>query len=292
MPHLLTAKLHAAHQDRLLARADRVADAAEKVVRGVWDQLLAIIENGIERGRWNWQGTFTSASAALRSLPQAAHIVTRDLVSTARDSARWTAVNIVEHLPAEKRAALARRHGILEAEDTDAFHAPARDPLDLATLILPALEEHQIVAVIYAAGWMDRLKALTSLAQPDVLAAQIATGIQQGQTIQEIARAIRPTVAGVQASARRVARTAGLWIAHEAELSTYDQLGDMIEGYQVNAVRDHVTRPEHRQRSGTRYYRVPKAGQLGFDKMPRPPREADGSWAFNCRCWLEPILKT
>ena len=114
------------------------------------------------------------------------------------------------------------------------------------------------------------------------------------EPLQRIAADIRPAVQGVVTSARRVARTAGLWIAHEAELHVYEEgLSDIVVGYTVRAVVDEATRKKHRERNGTAYYRHPKAGQLGYDSMPRPPRESPkdgGGWSFNCRCFLDPIL--
>lgn len=67
--------------------------------------------------------------------------------------------------------------------------------------------------------------------------------------------------------------------------------GDLIIGYQIHAVLDEQTRPEHRERDGTVYYRDPGPGQKGMDEMPRPPREADGNMAWNCRCMLTPVLR-
>jgi hypothetical protein len=65
-----------------------------------------------------------------------------------------------------------------------------------------------------------------------------------------------------------------------------------LVGYQVHGIMDDRIRPEHRARNGTIYYRVPRYGNPGLDKMPNPPLEADGSHAWNCRCWIVPILST
>lgn len=166
------------------------------------------------------------------------------------------------------------------------------DPSDRLVIgaILPPITAEQVNAVLYASGWENRIQSLTRLVSADVLAGRVAMLATQGATIQTIASEIRPALQGVQAAARRTARTAGLYVAHEAELATYERLGDMVEGYQIHAVLDHATRPEHRRRDGQKFYREPRAGHKGFDQMPRPPREADGSWAFNCRCFLSPIL--
>lgn len=79
-------------------------------------------------------------------------------------------------------------------------------------------------------------------------------------------------------------------VAHAAQMRCFDQLGPALEGYQVHATLDQNTRPEHAARNGQRYMVHPTAGQLGLDKMPHPPREADGSYAHSCRCWLSPLM--
>jgi hypothetical protein len=285
MPSLTT--LHDERQDLLLARADRTADAAERVVRRVWLDLLAAIREGGAHVR-------TRCAAILRQLPHAAAIVAQDLAGVAQDSARWTARHVAAELTAEQRERVLRGRvlptGIYpKVESLFEDERGQDDPL-LVGLILPTLTGDQVNAVLRDHGWFDRIQKLTRLANPDTLAARIGALMQAGESIQKIAREIRPLVQGVQTSARRVARTAGLFIAHEAELATYEGLAEMIEGYTIHAVRDHATRPEHLKRDGTKYYRNPKPGQRGLDEMPRPPREADGTWAFNCRCWLSPLL--
>jgi len=250
-------------------------------------QLLAAIAAG-----GHWFRIYAATRAALHMLPQAAKVVADDLVGVATDSAKWTARTVAKKLTKRQRfAVLERRTNLFPPGSESPFDEP---PLDLIVgAILPPLTKEQIDRMVNAHGWTDRIQALTKLANPESLATQIASMWQAGKSVAEIAREIRPLVQGVQTSARRVARTAGLWIAHEAELHTYEQLGDIIEGYTVNAVLDHATRPEHRKRDGDKFYRVPGPGQKSFYEMPRPPRESpkDGNvWAFNCRCFLSPIL--
>ena len=246
------------HQDRLLARADRSANAAEHSVRSVWRKLLAIMKAG-----GPWHAVYHEAAAVLHSLRFVGPDVALDLVAAGEAAARFT------------------RHKL----------APLlEDEPDTKSLLLPGPTLAQIRRVVYASGWWQRLDSLTALAHPEGLAARIASAVERGLSVAQIAREVRPLVQGIQTSARRVARIISLWVAHEVELATYEGLPDLVAGYQVNAVLDHATRPEHRQRDGQRFYRHPRRGQKGFDQMPRPPREADGSWAFNCRCWLEPIL--
>lgn len=266
------------HQLRLLARADQSADRAETAIGRTWGELLRAIRAG-----GSWPAVFDAARQVLHTLSAAATDVGHDLAALHRDAATWTAEHLVATLPRRVCLALLRRRGLLEDV--------ANETQLLAGSLLPPLDPFSIRRVVYGSGWVQSFQRLTRLAAPDVLASRIAGLVQQGQTVQQIARAIRPVVQGVQVSARRVARTAGLWIAHEAERDVYRGLeNDLIIGYQVNAVLDQATRPEHRKRDGQRFYFRPQAGQRPMNECPHPPREADGSLAFNCRCFLTPIL--
>jgi SPP1 gp7 family putative phage head morphogenesis protein len=106
-----------------------------------------------------------------------------------------------------------------------------------------------------------------------------------------IAREILPAVQNVQASARRIARTESLRVAAAVQMEAHAGLGSLVVGYRINATLDKNTRPEHRARDGTAYYAHPQGDQLGYDQMPRPPQESDGSMAWNCRCWLSPLIR-
>jgi SPP1 gp7 family putative phage head morphogenesis protein len=145
--------------------------------------------------------------------------------------------------------------------------------------------------------WLDRLVALVPAhgsrghAPPEKLAGILADGYAVGKGPRGIAKDLLPYVNDVRVSAMRVARTWGMHVAASAQMDTHAELGDLVIGYQVHASLDKNTRPEHRARNGTIYWREPKAGQKGCDEMPRPPLEADGSTAWNCRCYLSPVLR-
>ena len=115
--------------------------------------------------------------------------------------------------------------------------------------------------MIYRGDWAKRFASLTRLALPGTLAAAIARGTLELKHPYEIARDIRPLVQNVQVSARRIARTECLRIAHTVQMDTYEKLGDMVIGYQVHAVLDSRTRPAHRERDGFIYYKNPKGDQ-------------------------------
>lgn len=268
-----------AHQERLLARADGSANAAERHIRRVWSRLLAVMREGGPMPL-----VYRAALAALNQLPAVAVPVLDDLVKAHRDAATWTAEQLAETIPHRRRTRILKNRGLLEADGATTAGL-------LIDAILPPLDREAVRRVVYGSGWLQTIQSLTRLASPESLAAQIAGAVQAGQSVQQIAATIRPFVQGVQTSARRVARTAGLWVAHQAELDVYRGLeNDVIAGYTVRAVLDGRTRPEHRARDGQQFWCRPTGGQKGLSEMPRPPREADGTFAFNCRCWLEPIL--
>lgn len=130
---------------------------------------------------------------------------------------------------------------------------------------------------------------LTRLIDPDRAARAVYDGIAAGKDRRGIAADLGELFGGFESSARRVARTEGLRVSTESALAASEQIADLIPAYQVLAVLDSRTRPDHRARSGTIYYRSPGRGQKGFGEMPRPPIEADGRLSWNCRCVLAPV---
>jgi SPP1 gp7 family putative phage head morphogenesis protein len=147
--------------------------------------------------------------------------------------------------------------------------------------------------------WQDRVASLTRLAQPEQLASILASGMAAGKAQREIANDLLPAVNNVRSSARRIARTEGLRVAHAVQMDAHEQLGDLKIGYQIRAQLDQNTRPWHASRSGTIYYDQPTATQKGPAQRPNPPEEAlDPSerpagtpqLAHNCRCSLSPVL--
>lgn len=91
-------------------------------------------------------------------------------------------------------------------------------------------------------------------------------------------------------TAYTVTRTNVAAMMGQVRLENYGALPRDLVGFQVHGILDERIRPAHRERNGNIYFRNPRYGQLGMDEMPNPPLEADGSTAFNCRCWLTPIL--
>lgn len=94
--------------------------------------------------------------------------------------------------------------------------------------------------LVHNTGWEARMNQLTRLADPRQLAEAIAQGVAAGEAPAKLAKRIRPLVGNVASAARRVARTEAIRVAHEIELEGYEQLGDMVVGYQVHALLDQV----------------------------------------------------
>lgn len=261
-------RLHA-QEERLLDRSEAAADAVERAVRRLWRRLLAELVPGAP-----WFVVQRRVAAILRELPATIATVADSLTGTVADS-----------VVAAREAVRTSARPVLE--DTTATDRAMQFAFDA---ILPGPTEEQVRQLVYSSGWQRRFAELTRLADADALAATVASSIARGDTPRQTAAAIRPLVQDVQASARRIARHETVRVAHEARLAAYEELGEFVEGYQIHAVLDSRTRPEHRRRDGTIYYRNPGPGQKGFDAMPRPPMEADGTVAFNCRCYLTPVL--
>jgi hypothetical protein len=126
---------------------------------------------------------------------------------------------------------------------------------------------------------------LTRLIDPQAASEIVLAGVAQGFDRTKIAKNLTVAFDGYGGAARRVVRTEGARIATESQLAVSEELPDIVIGYQINAVpKTEYSRPEHLKRSGTRYWREPKAGQLGFDQMPRPPIDPPGVVEYNCRC--------
>lgn len=136
-------------------------------------------------------------------------------------------------------------------------------------------------------------EALTRYFEPQMASDTVLFGISQGWTRQRIIRELTALFDGAKVAARRVARTEGLRVATQTTLAVSETIPELVYGYRINAVdegHNPTSRPEHRKRHGTIYYRAPKGSQKGLDKMPQPPHEADGELAYNCRCFLEPLI--
>lgn len=276
----------------------------------MWRRLLTAIRRS--RGYF---GDYHGALTELRKLPL---ILAQAIAGRLVQLAQWGHESAVRGVAATVPVATLRHaaalrvlrpHRLLEAD------GPWPDPepedlqrVDLLDMLFPAPSRTLIDLIVYGSGqpgqpsWLDRIASLSRLASPETLAATVASGFAQGWTLQQIAAELLPIVDNVRASARRIARTEGMRISHETQMVAWDGLGDMVIGYQIHAVHGNPnTRHWHRDRDGTVYHRRPAAGQLGLDRMPRPPMESPDprdrpagapQVAPNCMCWLSPVLDT
>ena len=96
--------------------------------------------------------------------------------------------------------------------------------------------------------------------------------------------------AKMRSIAYKIGRTSVSQMAGNVSKKVYESLPRSLVGFQVHGILDDRIRPAHRERNGTIYYKTPRYGNKGFDQMPNPPMEADGSHAFGCRCWLSPVI--
>lgn len=242
-------------EDILLARAERASAAADKASLSLWRNILGILRTDTDnRSSTTWLHTYHKVLIAFHAYPQ----------------------ELAQVGVAIEKAVLA---------------AAKIEPLVKDVHLLPAFSQTDLRRAVYSGDWRARLATQTKLAAPESIAATIASGVQQGIHPYKLAAQVKPLVQDVGTTARRIARHETIRAAHDLQLQQWESIGpELVIGYQVHAIIDERTRPEHRHRNGFEYFRSPTGEQRGFDKMPRPPHEADGSVAFNCRCYLTPIL--
>lgn len=276
-------------QAKQLSQADAVGDKVDAKVLARWYSVLRILKE--------YERTKRIDPTAQRRLAELLHGMTADsikgvgagLMKLAKDAHKATVSEVVSEAPRSVLTLALQQKGDL----TEAKLTPEQQAQVKAQLFDP-LDEQATSQIVFApsatTSWQARIAAQTKLAPPDQVAALVIQGMAAGQTVQQLAKSIEPAVQGVRTSARRVARTEGMRVAHAARLQAFDDLGDMVIGYQIHATMDWRVRPHHAARNGNIYYKNPGAGQLSVAEMPHPPIEEDGTVAFNCRCYLTPVF--
>ena len=278
------------NQARTLAHADAVADGIDAKVVKLWKRALRLIAL-----KPLPVDARTQLGAILREIQT---LTVKGLDAGLRQIAKRAHTAAQEEVLAEApRAVIATALTLAAPARPDLTEARRLNPEQRAQVeaqLFPALDHDETTAIIArptnGLTWQARIAAQSALAPPEQLANIVIQGISQGQTIQAMARTMLPAVQGVRTSARRVARTEGMRVAHEARMDCYSGLGDLVAGYQIHATMDWRVRPHHAARNGTVYYVRPKPGQQSTTHMPRPPLEEDGTVAHNCRCYLTPVL--
>ena len=243
-------------QHAAVSRADAAGAAADRAVLAVWRHLLRFLRDH-DRNPW------TARTQARVLFAPLAHNTAIALGNGLRSLAWWgwktARAGIRQAVPT---SALAR--SLTEDEGN-----PSRRLFDL---LFPPPTERDIFRLM-GDGWFQQLVYATRLATPDTLAAIVGGGYAAGKDQKEIAKDLLPAVNGVRVSARRVARTEGMRIAHATQMAMHEQLGDLVIGYSIHATLDSHTRPEHAARSGLVWYKdsgVPMRTALKMDMDTLP----------------------
>lgn len=148
----------------------------------------------------------------------------------------------------------------------------------LDEMLLPPLTETQVEEIVKSPNpntgdpWEKRLTDLSSkVTQPERVAGEIITGMATGEDVKALRDRIDKHVGKLHGSSMRIARTEARRVAETANREALKQsLGDMLDGWQITAVLDERTRPEHAARHGTVYR---KGGQPAFEDAPELPDE-------------------
>lgn len=309
----LAPRLHLQRQRRAVALADASARAADRQARRVWAALWRAAADGAGWARYvellqllmpsmraavglSWRRlavwAYTSEARLLARQPRIQKRMFSSIVGKAAVRSAFVHPLFIKQFAeqwmngpvlavGQKRAFReafrndAERCGTLTedaADDLLPFLFPAPTESDVSRVLAPLLDPAR-----WAGGIGDRVR----LSALDV-AKQIAFGLSAGQTVGELKKLLTPYFEGSRTRAMRSARTFGLVAVQSMTREAHEQLGDLVVGYQVHATLDGATRPEHRARDGTTYWKEPGPGQKGLAEMPNPPREADGSIAWNC----------
>lgn len=283
---VLSAKVGASQAPHLI-KGDVLGDKASDAVGKVWRKIAHLL-----RRKKQPPNFYHRLESLLWEVLNTAHDTLGDGLEEIASSASATTQNLLfAALPPGHRNLLASTKAANPALEAKA--TPAEEKEIKSMLFKPqSLAKAKAIVTAPTAGvsWQARLAQQTKLGEPKQLASIITQWRNSGKTPKEMEKAMLPFVQGVRTTARRVARTEAQRVASMTRMETYEELGDLAVGYQIHATMDSHTRPHHAARSGQIYYKKPKPGQLGLDKMPQPPHEPDGSVAFNCRCYITPVM--
>jgi hypothetical protein len=117
----------------------------------------------------------------------------------------------------------------------------------------------------------------------------ILQAIREAITPAQAIEQLKPIIEKVKVSNTLLAKTTAARLNTELTVTVAKAVGCI--GMRVYSVLEPATRPAHRARHLTGYYFDPGPGQKHFMDCPNPPYEADGTLAFGCLCWLQPIRR-
>lgn len=122
--------------------------------------------------------------------------------------------------------------------------------------------------------WRQRLRHWSrKISDVEGVRDRIVQLYSRGANIDEMTRELMPLVSMIEASARRIARTEGMRVAHETQDAV--DLAAGVEEWLYHATLDDVVRPEHAADHGKVFNRRNKI------TLPRGP---------NCRCYYTAVL--
>jgi len=159
----------------------------------------------------------------------------------------------------------------------------------IATTVFPDLSAQQVSLIV--ANQQIPQKIYNALKRGGSSPRQIASMIAIMGNPAERRRLLDDYFRRLRNAAYTSVRTGMASMAGQVNREVYDSIPADVIGFQVLGILDNRIRPAHRARHGTIYYKVPGVDRPGFEQMPNPPLEADGSYAFNCRCSLIPVFK-
>lgn len=271
----LAAKL-SIRQVEALSDADVLGDQLDAAVNAWWREVVTHLRDS---RRYNLPLEYHVLVRHFRLLRQRLWITASDVLMHLTLWGHATAVAPLRHAldaDAITSAALQAPVPLQEREAEPAERLSKEERWQRAKeFLFPPPDPAEVRDIVYSGDWQERLASITAKAAPEVLAQAVITGAAAGENVQQLAARVLPEVDGVRSSARRLARTEGMRVAHESQMRAWDGLGTMCVGFQVHATLDGHTRPWHAARSGRVYYKEPAEGQPGQAQMPRPPMEAD-----------------
>jgi hypothetical protein len=162
------------------------------------------------------------------------------------------------------------------------------DRLTLGKSLLPGLSGADILKIIKGNSISKRISA--SMAKSGLSPSSVLSSALQRSDEALKKNIVSQYFARLRTAAYAIGRTSVSRIAGESTKKLYETIPRNLAGFQVHGILDDRIRPKHLQRNGTIYYKNPRYGNKGFDQMPNPPIEEDGKIAWNCRCWLSPII--
>lgn len=318
----LTARIAATglHQQvKAIRQSEDLGAASDRLIDQFWRDLNAILHQYAGPQAWLHIPRAQHAVYALllRLDSHLRHLFDARLAATALAAHAHAADSLVAHLPPPAL------HGTATEDEASPppgfvgfgispigtlvprnFAAPLANPNIskaakrdlLKQLVFPPPPAKLVRDVVYRGDWFQRLSDMTKLAAPEDIAKVIRQGFTAGKSMRDMARDLRPVVDGVRSSANRIARNETLRVSHQMQWDAWQEVDELIAGYQVHAVdngHNPTSRPEHRARNGTIYWKLPKSGQESMMDCPHPPQESPrmgNATAQNCRCWLTPVF--